>query len=346
MWRRTIFLLILVTFYFMNCGKGLEPLPEIAKDSAQYQYFKELSKIIPLVDPERDVLLLETSEFKISTKNILSMIYQNIYDVTGGDVQKVKNEPPDRIKAFILDGAQRIAENRLILLEAIKAGYKVHEDTIKKTLDSLILQAKGEEQFNNQLAKRNMTVDDVKRDIADSYILNKYVQEYLLASIKVSDSEVMAVYSQDKKATVRHILKITKDKGEADKTAIRKQMEGILGQLRGGADFAKLAEKYSDDPGGRKNGGLIKNIERGTLFPNLDNAIFVTPVGELSDIIETEIGYHIVKVVERQRDSRPFEEAKKQIIEELARPMRQKALQDKIDELKQKYQMKIVALPS
>lgn len=344
--RSTIILLIFITFYFLNCGKGLDPLPELAKESAQYQYFKDLATTIPLVDPDRDVLLLETSEFKISTKNILPMIYQNLYDATGGDVQKVKNEPPERIKAFILDGAQRIAENRLLLLEAIQAGYKASDDTVKKALDSLILRAKSEEQFKSQLAKRSMTLDDVKRDIADSYILNKYVREYLLASVKVSDSEVMAVYSQDKKATVRHILKITKDRGEADKAAIRQQIEGILGQLRGGADFAKVAEKYSDDPGGRKNGGLIKNVERGTLFPNLDNAIFATPVGETSEIVETELGYHLVKIIERQRDSRPFEEAKKQIVDELSQPMRQKALQDKIDELKQKYQMKIVALPS
>ncbi|MBN2092053.1 peptidylprolyl isomerase [candidate division KSB1 bacterium] len=344
--RMTVYLLILTTIYFLSCGKSLEPLQEIAKDSAQYQYFKELSKNIPLVDPDRDVLLLETTEFKISTKNILLMIYQNLYDATGGDVQRIKNEPTERIKAFIMDGAQRIAENRLLLLEAIKAGYKVSDDTVKKTLDSLILKAKGEEQFNNELKKRNMTLEDVKRDIADSYILNKYVKEYILASVKVSDSEVMAVYSQDKKATVRHIVKITKDRGEADKAAIRKQIEGILGQLRGGADFAKVAEKYSDDPGARKNGGLIKNIERGALFPNLDNAIFTTPVGETSDIVETELGYHLVKIIERQRDSRPFEEAKKQIIDQLSQPMRQKALQDKIDELKQKYQMKIVALPS
>ena len=123
---------------------------------------------------------------------------------------------------------------------------------------------------------------------------------------KVSQQEIqqyynehMADYQTPEQARSRHIL--IKYPGGAAKTdaEAKAKAESILKQLQGGADFATLAKKYSEDPGSGAQGGELGFAKHGTMVPEFDKAIFTQPIGALA-IIKTQYGYHIVQVEERQ----------------------------------------------
>jgi peptidyl-prolyl cis-trans isomerase D len=107
-------------------------------------------------------------------------------------------------------------------------------------------------------------------------------------------------YSVPEQARARHIL-IKVDQGADAKAdaAAKAKAEGILKQLQGGANFADLAKKDSDDPGSKDSGGELGFAQRGRMVPEFDNAIFTQKIGDMK-IIKTQYGYHIVQVEERQ----------------------------------------------
>ncbi len=107
-------------------------------------------------------------------------------------------------------------------------------------------------------------------------------------------------YSTPEQARSRHIL-IKVNPGADAKTdaAAKAKAESILKQIQGGANFAELAKKYSDDPGSKDTGGELGFAQRGRMVPEFDNAIFTQKIGD-TKIIKTQYGYHIVQVEERQ----------------------------------------------
>jgi peptidyl-prolyl cis-trans isomerase D len=109
-----------------------------------------------------------------------------------------------------------------------------------------------------------------------------------------------ADYSSPEQARARHIL-IQVAPGADAKTdaAAKAKAEGILKQIQGGANFADLAKKYSDDPGSKDKGGELGFAKRGMMVPEFDNAIFTQKIGD-TRIVKTQFGYHIVQVEERQ----------------------------------------------
>jgi peptidyl-prolyl cis-trans isomerase D len=107
-------------------------------------------------------------------------------------------------------------------------------------------------------------------------------------------------YSTPEQARSRHIL-IKVEAGADAKTdaAAKAKAEGILKQIQGGANFADLAKKYSDDPGSKDSGGELPFAQRGTMVPEFDKAIFSQKIGD-TQIVKSQFGYHIVQVEERK----------------------------------------------
>ncbi len=142
----------------------------------------------------------------------------------------------------------------------------------------------------------------------------EYLKEYYKKiNTKVTEKEIQKLYNEDKTASVIHILLMTQGKSDSAKIEIRKKMEVILERAKQGEDFAKLVEEYSEDPGSKNNGGLYKDFGRGDMVKPFEDAAFSVPIGEISDIIETRFGYHILKVIDRKKETQPLEKVQQQI---------------------------------
>ena len=102
------------------------------------------------------------------------------------------------------------------------------------------------------------------------------------------------------RARLSHILITMDKKDEASTKAALEEMKSLREQLANGANFAKLAAQYSDDPLSAKNGGDIGWVHRGEMTDNVDNFIWTAPLNEVSDPIVTDLGLHLIIVRERQ----------------------------------------------
>src|SRR3954452_6144174 len=105
-------------------------------------------------------------------------------------------------------------------------------------------------------------------------------------------------YSTPEQVRASHILLKTEGKDEA---AVRKQAEDILKQAKApGADFAALAKKYSEDDGSKENGGDLDYFPKGRMVPEFEQAVFSMQPGQISDLVKSQFGFHIIKVVDHK----------------------------------------------
>jgi peptidyl-prolyl cis-trans isomerase D len=128
-----------------------------------------------------------------------------------------------------------------------------------------------------------------------------------------------------------HILLNT---GGKDEAAVRKQAEEILAQVKAGSDFAALARKYSEDPGTKDKGGDLDFFPRGQMVPEFEKIAFSLPPGQISDLVKSQFGIHIIKVVEkRPAVTRSLEEARAQIQQMLSVQIASQQVADRAQQL-------------
>lgn len=156
----------------------------------------------------------------------------------------------------------------------------------------------------------------------------------LKQGVSVSEDELRTSYEQNKarftaaeERRASHILIMAAASASAEqKAAARKKAEGILAEVRKNpAAFAELARKHSEDPGSAANGGDLEFFGRGDMTPPFDAAVFKLKQGEISDLIETDFGFHIIQVTGvRGGEVRPFESVKTELEDEARRQLAQR----------------------
>jgi peptidyl-prolyl cis-trans isomerase D len=143
----------------------------------------------------------------------------------------------------------------------------------------------------------------------------------LRQTVQVSDDELKAQYQQDiqqyevpNRVHAQHILFMTVGKTDAEVEEIRKKAEDVLKQARSGKDFTELAKKYSEDPGSKDKGGDLGWIVQGQTVPEFQNVAFSLEKGKISELVKTQYGFHIIKVLDKENArTKPFEEVKESI---------------------------------
>ncbi|HKB12683.1 MAG TPA: peptidyl-prolyl cis-trans isomerase [Vicinamibacterales bacterium] len=123
-------------------------------------------------------------------------------------------------------------------------------------------------------------------------------------------------YSTPEQVRASHILLKTEGKDDA---AVKTKAEDLLKQARSGADFAELAKKNSEDEGSAKNGGDLDYFGKGRMVPEFDAAVFAMQPGQISDLVKTQYGYHIIKLIDKKpATTRPLAEVRQQLNDQLA----------------------------
>jgi peptidyl-prolyl cis-trans isomerase D len=136
---------------------------------------------------------------------------------------------------------------------------------------------------------------------------------------KVYDEHLEDRFTDVEKIHARHILvQVKAGADDATKAKARAEAEDLLKQARGGADFAELAKKHSKDPGSASKGGDLGFFPRGGMVPAFEAVAFGLEPGQISDVVETQFGFHIIKVEEKKPGGpRPFDDVREQIQKEL-----------------------------
>ncbi|MFS0781866.1 peptidylprolyl isomerase [Bacillus sp. 1P06AnD] len=236
--------------------------------------------------------------YGISQKNVVASV--NGQKITKNDLYDVLS------KQYGSNAVTTLINNKIIEQEADKKNVKVDEKEVKKELNTFIKQYGGEDSFNAALTQSGLTLDDFKNDIRN-YLK---VKQILGPSIKITDKEMKAYYEENKdsfkqQAQVKasHIL--------VDSETEAKKLEE---KIKSGEDFATLAKENSTDTASAKDGGNLGYFGTGEMTEAFEKAAFAMKVGEVSQPVKTDYGYHIIKVTgKKEAKQKSYDEVKDQI---------------------------------
>ena len=335
--RRLLLIIPLVLIMISGCGKKESGI-KLEKDTPAYQLAKDLSEKLDYLDPDKNNVLASTKNFDLTVGEAIDKLYQG----SGSMIEQLKAMKEEDLTRYIDRFIQQFVERKLLLNAAKNANISFSPTEIDSVLEAQYKRYGGKEKFHSTLESRKLDVEFIKKDMIKTATISKYLEQTLADSAKVTEQEILAKYQKDKTATVRHILLKTTGNSDSAKMVVRKKMEDILAEAKSGKDFSELAKKYSDDPGSKNTGGLYEDFKRGKMVPPFEDAAFNVPIGEISDIVETQYGYHILKVLNRKKDTEPLEKARIMIERELTGKKRNRVTQAHVQKLKDDVEFTLI----
>jgi len=204
----------------------------------------------------------------------------------------------------------------------IEQNPQLKESVLTQFIQSMVVAKLAKEKGFDKIADVRDQVDFFK----DNFLASLYIRQEVLGKISIPDEDLKKYYDSHKDefktpemVRVRHILvKVDQSAPEKDKKAAKKKAEGILKKIKSGADFAKLAAEVSDDPGSKQKGGELGFFPRGKMVKSFEDAAFALKPGEVSGLVTTQYGYHIIKLEERKTAGiQPFDDVKESIRQKL-----------------------------
>jgi peptidyl-prolyl cis-trans isomerase C len=226
----------------------------------------------------------------------------------------------------------------------------VTDAEIDNNLKQMQSQFPNELEFKKALSARGMTLEKLRSDARIDMSINKMMEAELASTPLPTDAQVREFYDknpdkfkQDEAIRASHILIPADEKADdATKKKARAEIDDILKQLNAGADFAELAKKYSKD-GSAAQGGDLNFFPKGQMVPAFDQAAWALKPGEVSGVVTTPFGYHIIKLTERRPASTvPFDQVSARIKEYLTEQQKQGRAQAFIELLKQKAKIEVL----
>ncbi|HVU26357.1 MAG TPA: peptidylprolyl isomerase [Verrucomicrobiae bacterium] len=219
--------------------------------------------------------------------------------------------PPEQLKLYEGLMLNRLIETKILLQQATAEDKAAGQKLADAQIAALLKRAGSQEKLDQQIKALGMSsVDDVRKGFVDQFTAEKVLESAL--KITVSDDEIKKFYAdhpdnfeQPEMVHVRHILLMTIDPttrqplSDDQKAAKRKQIDDILKRARAGEDFAKLATLYSEDPGSKDDGGELAPFPHGQMVAEFDSAAFALNTNQISDVVTTQYGYHIIKLLDK-----------------------------------------------
>ena len=216
----------------------------------------------------------------------------------------------------------QMIDRTLMAQEAKAAGVVVPDTLITNVLDRFVRQFGGEAQVDQMLAPMGLTRDDFRQAIARDLTIRQYVDERITPSIAISDADTKAFYDQNPQMfagtdSVRasHIILLSHPNEDTEQQVKdrRAQLEAIRQRAIGGENFAKLAREFSQD-NLAQNGGDLGYFPRGMMVKPFEDAAFSLKKGQVSPIVDTQFGMHIIKCTDKKpARAVPYDEAKTSI---------------------------------
>lgn len=274
--------------------------------------------------------------------------------------------PAPQLKQIVKNMVQSMVDREVLFSIAQKNGYKPSPALVEQEFDKMFAQipADKRKEFEAQLKLQNKTIASYKKEVASDAMAQKaaafakFLKEKIEPQCKVSDADVEKFYREHQKefqtqetVTASHILirpEIPAGK-EKDNAAVAKaeadalaKAKAVLAKLKQGADFGELAEKESACPSGKSSKGSLGKFQKGMMVPEFEKTAFALKKGEMSEIVKTQFGYHIIKVTDKTESSyRPLAEVKGNIHDFLMSKQLEEKVKAAVDQAKKDMKLKI-----
>jgi peptidyl-prolyl cis-trans isomerase C len=270
---------------------------------------------------------------------------RNVEATAGGPV------PPERRDAIYRQLLDQIVALKLLAQESAARKVTITDAELDGRIAQVRSQFPNEQAFTAALAERQMTPDKLKSEFRQQMLAMKLVDTEVGPTVSVTEANVAEFYQknpdkfQEPEAIhVAHILiRLPEKPDDAAKTKARTEADGILARLKKGADFAALAKQYSQDQGSAANGGDLGFVPKGQTAPAFEQAAFALKPGQMSGVVESPFGFHIIKAVAyRAGRTVPLQEVKPQVEQFLKQQQMQEKTAAYIDRLKAKAKVEIL----
>ena len=269
-----------------------------------------------------------------------------------GRFQEQGRKPSETEMASLRESVlEKMIKLELLSQESKKAGVSVNSTDVDNELKGYKKGFADDKAFAKALSESGITEAELRKQVGKNLTIQKFIDTKFKGKVQVTEQEAKDFYNsnQDKfaqpeMAHARHILITAKEaEPKADKDRKRAKLVEIKKQLKGGADFAELAKQYSDCPS-KERGGDLGFFPRGQMVKPFDQAAFKMMPGDISDIVETEFGYHLIKLEEKKpAKTVSFDEAKAKITAYLTQEKITANIEAFVAEAKGKATIKIVS---
>jgi peptidyl-prolyl cis-trans isomerase SurA len=253
---------------------------------------KEIDKIVAVVDNE----IILQSELDYQVKLVAAQ-------------KKIDPDTPGLTKEIL----NQMVEEKLAYAQALLDSIQVTEDEVNQRINYQIqyfIQQYGSKEKVEQLY--GMSIEKIKRTLEDpvrKQILVQRLEEKKFGDVDATRREVESFFSTYKdsigiipeKIQIAHIFVVPKVT-EKMKEKYRALAQSILDSIKKGADFAEMAKKYSEDPGSAAEGGDLGWVGKGVFYPEFEAAAFALKPGQLSDVVESPVGFHIIQMIDKRGD--------------------------------------------
>jgi peptidyl-prolyl cis-trans isomerase C len=260
----------------------------------------------------------------------------------------VPAEQRDQIFRSVID---QVISYRLLVQESKARKVTVDDAEIDARVKQIQGQFPSEEAFKQMLTARKTTLEQMRSDLRQDLIVQKMIENEVAAKAAVTPTQVTDFYAknpdqfkQPERVRASHILiMVDKNADAAARTAARTKAADILKDVKAGKDFAALAKQHSQDPGSAQNGGDLGFFQPGQMVGPFNDVAFKLAPGAISDLVETEFGFHIIRVAEKQAPRAiPLEEVRPRLEQYLERTNREQQTDAFVNELKTKGKIEIL----
>lgn len=253
------------------------------------------------------------------------------------------------------DLLESLIDREVLYQESQKNGVSVSDEAINEQLKAMKKQFPSEEEFKNALSKLDLSEVSLKSQLKRSIGIQQVIEKQQFGQkVTVSDEEAKAYYDSNpslfekpEEVQASHILiKVDLKTDAAKKAEARKKIEMVQQRLKKGEDFPNLAKEFSECSSSTK-GGDLGYFRRGQMVKPFDEVAFALKPGQVSDIVETQFGYHLIKVTDKKPATKiAYDDVKDKIKESLKKAQVQKEITKYVEGLKEKAKVERCSLES
>lgn len=279
---------------------------------------------------EKPVAVVNGAEISAADyKKTVATYKESISKMYGKDLwdQEIKDgvKYKDEMKKAIL---QQIVQEQVIYQQAKKDKLEAKPAEVDKQFKQLKESIKKDKEYEKFLKDNNIDDAFLKSQLEKDIIIQNFKNNFD-KNTKITESEMKKYYEENKNNYVddeiraSHIListvdqKTNKPLSEEKQKEAKKKADELYGKVKSGSDFAKLAKENSDDKGSAANGGDLGFFSKGQMVPEFEKAAFAMNKGDISDVVKTQYGYHIIKVTDKKYKEYTFDEVKDNIKQNL-----------------------------
>jgi peptidyl-prolyl cis-trans isomerase C len=249
---------------------------------------------------------------------------------------------PEQMALVEETAKENLIRTELLYQLAMKQDIPDLEKQVEEQLAIIKSRSASEEEWNDALADNGITLDELREQLKRAILINAFVENDVLPKIQISDAQLKAFYDEHPEAFSKpesmrasHILiGVDAGAGAEEKEKAKRKADEVLAQVKSGADFAELAKSVSTCPSAEQ-GGDLGEFGRGQMVAPFEDAAFGLDVDAVSEVVETQFGYHIIKATGKSAaEVVPFEEVKERIEKQLKAQDLQQQVMAQVEELR------------